>query len=130
MKIRKAIDADFGFIYETFLRSIRAASTHVEELSNSEVVSLLASLIKKGWQCEVADAEGYLAGWIVAAGRNHLGWIYVRDMFRWHNYKDNPVRDMLLTSGHIDISQRMITPFLPNRNRNKWHLVNRPFLIV
>lgn len=130
MQIRQSKSDDYGFIYETFLRSVRAASTHVENLGNSAVVSLLASLVRQGWESRVADAEGYLAGWIVSNADNHLAWIYVRDMFRWSNYKDFPVAEMLLGSANIDTSSRIITPFLPNRSKRKWQFIHRPFLVI
>ena len=119
-----------GFIFETFLRSIRAASTHVEGMANSDVVKMLSNLIANGWWRNVAEAEGYLAGWIVAANDNHMAWIYVRDMFRWRNYKDHPVTDMLLSGSNIDPSRRIVTPFLPNRNKRSWQFAHRPFLVM
>lgn len=125
MQIRPATDNDLGFIYETFLRSFRAASTHAEGLDNKQVVSLLASLIRKGWQAKVADTEGYLAGWIVAGGSIELGWIYVRDMFR-----GNGVGKQLLASFDIDTKKKIVSPFLPNRQKRTWQIIHRPFEVV
>lgn len=125
MQVRNATADDMGFVVETFLRSIRAASTHVEGLDNGRVVGLLTALIDKGWGCAVADAEGFLAGWAVFGTGNHLAWVYVRDMFR-----EQGVCKQLLRFADIDVTKRIVTPFMPNRNKSKWALVHRPFLVI
>lgn len=132
MRIRQATPDDFGFIYETFAKSFREASTHSEGLSNPELGGLIENLIAKGWRVNVAEAEGYLAGWTVHANYNHLAWIYVREMFRRKDYQDFDVRGMLLGAADIKTvgAIGIVTPFLPNRTRRSWRFVHRPFLVV
>lgn len=132
MQIRQAIPDDLGFIYETFLRSFRAASTHAEGLENKTVIQLLSNVLASGYRADVAEAEGYLAGWIVCKpdSNNCMAWIYVRDMFRSENYKDYRVCRMLLNANGIDTTKRIVTPFLPNRQVRRWRFTHRPFEVM
>ena len=127
MQIRPATDNDLGFIYETFLRSFRAASTHAEGLDNAHVVKLLSNLLTNGWRADVAETENYLAGWIACKfdTRNHMAWIYVRDMFR-----DQGVARELMNANGIDPKFKIVSPFLPNRLKRTWQIVHRPFEVV
>lgn len=133
MQVRKANADDMGFVFETFLRSIRQASTHVEGLSNGQVFALLAALQTNGWQLAVADAYGYLAGWI-CWDKDRIGWFYVRDKFRNKNYKDYPVARLLLDFADPGFmtsnGKRIVTPFLPNRSPLRDAFIHRPFLIL
>lgn len=131
MQIRQATKDDLGFVYETFLRSFRAASTHAEGLDNATVVKLLSNLLSKGWRADVAESENYIAGWIVTDQsvpfdvRNAVAWIYVRDMFRGQG-----VGRKLINWTNVDTNQKIITPFLPNRQPKRWRFIHRPFEVV
>lgn len=130
MQVRPATKDDLGFILETFKESFRAASTHAEGLSNAQIFGLLLGLMDRGWRSNVCEAEGYLSGWSVHANMNHLAWIYVRDMFRFANYKDHDVCGLLIEAAGIDTKRRIVTPFLPNRIKKTWQFVQRPFMVV
>ncbi len=130
MQIRPVTKDDLGFVLETFLRSFRVASTHSEDVSNKTICGMLLGLMDRGWRCNVSEAEGYLSGWSVHANRNHLAWIYVRDMFRFANYKDHDVCGLLTEAAGIETSKRIVTPFLPNRVKKTWQFVHRPFLVL
>src|SRR5688572_21510393 len=119
-----------GFCAETFLRSIRAASTYVEGMGNAEVVKMLTDLRRRGWALSVLDAEGYLAGWACWYSGNHLAWIYVRETFRAPN--ETGVARFLLDKIGIDTSRPITSPFLPNRERSKlrWRVIFRPYLVA
>lgn len=130
MEIRPATENDLGFIYETFLRSFRAASTHAEGLDNAHVVRMLTNLLDvNGWRADVAEAENYLTGWIAYKldRDNHLAWIYVREMFRGQGVGKKLLEEACInpTAGQI------VTPFIPNRQKNRtWKFVHRPFEVV
>jgi len=112
-----------GFVVETFVRSIRVASTHVEGLDGHQVGTLLTNLIHKGWTPTVVEDEGYLIGWCVWNGRNRLAWTYIRDTMRGKG-----VAKFLLRHTDVDMAKPVFTPFLPNRGarlRYKFH--HRPY---
>jgi hypothetical protein len=139
MQIRQATKDDLGFVYETFLRSFRATSTHAEGVSSAKIVCMLSDLRDIGWLTCVAESEGYLQGWAVYGGtaekgfrvnlNNLLAWIYVRDMFRGDAFKPH-VATSILRWANIDTSKRIVTPFLPNRTKGNWKFVHRPFLVI
>lgn len=138
MQIRQATKDDLGFIYETFLRSFRSASTHAEGVSGEKIIAAISNLIDSGWLACVAESEGYLQGWAVYGGigdkgfhvpNNYLAWIYVRDMFRGDAFKPH-VATSILRWTNIDPAKRIVTPFLPNRTKGNWKFVHRPFLVI
>lgn len=118
-----------GYVCETFLRSIRHACTHVEGMSNGDVVRLLTNLLSNGWRASVCEGEGLLLGWIAHpfdfSQFNGLAWAYVRDMVRGQG-----VGKFLLNYAGVDTSRPITTPFLPNRARVKWRLIHRPYLVL
>lgn len=129
MQIRLATKDELGFIYETFLRSFRATSTHAEGVASDKIVGMLSGLRDKGWLPCVAESEGYLQGWAVYEVANHLAWVYVRDMFRGNAFSPHVAKE-LLKFAHVDTSKRIVTPFLPNRTKGNWKFVHRPFLVI
>lgn len=123
MICRPATADDMGFIVETFVRSVRAASTHVEGLDGHQVGTLLTNLIHKGWTATAVEDEGYLIGWVVWTERNRIGWLYVRDTMRGKG-----VAGFLLKHTDIDMTKPLFTPFLANRGVTRRYWVHhRPF---
>jgi hypothetical protein len=129
MDFRPAQPQDWGFLCSSFLSSFRAASTHAEGLTGKQAVSLLTNLVANGWECMVAEMEGVIAGWIVYDKNQRLGWVYVRQMFR-----GSGLALLLLQKAGIDPRLPIVSPFVPNRLRDKCPLKltihQRPFLTV
>jgi GNAT superfamily N-acetyltransferase len=125
MQCRPATSDDLGFVCETFLRSIRAASTHVEGLDNGQVVKLLTNLIDRGWPATVCEADTLIVGWAVHGPRNGLAWYYVREMFRGQG-----VGAYLLKHIGVEPRRPFLSPFLPNRIKRKFRIEHRPFLCL
>jgi hypothetical protein len=129
MVIRPATDPDWGFIVTSFLSSFREASTHAEDLTGKQVVSLLTNLISNGWSCTVAEMDGVIAGWVVFDKGQRLAWVFTRAMFRRQG-----LAKLLITRAGIDMARGVYSPFLPNRLKEqcplKLKIHHRPFLTV
>lgn len=126
MITRPATTEDLGYLVTTFTRSIRQASTHVEDLTNEQVGQLLMNLVSNGWEATVAEIDGKLIGWAVHAPKNRLAWLYVSDMARGQG-----VAKYLLRVAEIQLGKMVTTPFLPNRGqRPPFRLEHRPFAAV
>jgi hypothetical protein len=125
MICRPATPDDMGFIAETFLRSVRLASTHVEGLENGQVVSLLMNLLANGWTATVCESDLLIVGWTVHRSAKELAWMYVRDMFRGQG-----VGDYMLKCAGIDKRKQMTSPFIPNRGTRRWRIQHRPWMCL
>lgn len=125
MILRAATDADMGFICETFLRSIREASTHVEGVPSLLVMKLPTNLIANGWAATVAETDGFLLGWCIAREANELAWVFVRDMSRGQG-----VARYLLQWANVDTKRPILSPFVPNRGHSRFKIIHRPFEVL
>lgn len=130
MQVRPATPDDLGFIFETWVGSVKAASTHVEGLNGRQTVALLKNLLVGGygWLLSVVEVEGRLIAWAAHGPHNRLGWIYVRDMHRG----EGVCRWMLPQLG-VDTKRPLITPFAVNRKGFQpasWRTHHRPFECV
>lgn len=129
MEINPAVPTDYGFILSSFISSFRAASTHAEGLTGKQIASLLTNLISNGWSCTVASMESVIAGWLVHDRDQRLAWVYTRQMFR-----GSGLALLLLKHAGIDPRLPVISPFVPNRLKDKCPLKltihQRPFLVM
>lgn len=125
MLLRKATSDDLGFVLETFLRSVRQACTHVEDLDNDSVVRLMSNLLANGWTASVVDHERLIA-WVVHSEGNRVAWAFVRPEHRG----EGVARWML---GEIGINTRrpIYAVFVPNKgNDRRLKLLHRPYECV
>lgn len=113
-----------GFIAETFMRSIQAASTQVDGMRPDRIMRLISNVLANGWTASVVEAERLIA-WAVHGDANRLAWIYVREMHRG----EGVARWLLAKIGH-DPAKPVISPFLPNRAPWRGKLYHRPFECV
>ncbi len=131
MTIGPAQPSHWGFIYSSFIKSIREASTHVEGMSGKQIGQLLTNLVSNGWQVNVAEVESVIAGWVLYSDSpQHLGWVYTRSDL---GFQGQGLGKLLVERLGINMSLQVISPFVPNRSRDcrlRLKIRHRPFLCV
>jgi hypothetical protein len=132
MVIGPAQPSHWGFIYSSFIKSIREASTHVEGMSGKQIGQLLTNLVRDGWTVSVAELESVIAGWVLYDGAQpqRLGWVLVRDDL---GFRSQGLGKLLAERVGINMSLPVISPFVPNRSRDcrlRLKIRHRPFLCI
>jgi hypothetical protein len=130
MVIGPAHPSHWGFIYSSFIKSIREASTHVEGMSGKQIGQLLTNLCSMGWKVHVAELDGVIAGWVLHCNQQYIGWVLVRQEL---GFDGQGLAKALLGQVGINMSLPVISPFVPNRSRDcrlRLKIRHRPFLCV
>ena len=131
MVIGPAQPSHCGFLYSTFIKSLRENSTHVDGMSGKQIGRLLTNLIATGWQVRVAEMESVIAGWVLYCNTpQYLGWVYTRDSL---GFSGQGLGKLLVEHAGINMSLPVCSPFVPNRSRNcrlRLKIRHRPFLCL